>query len=207
MIRLRTIIVFLLALALNPRYVAAQDDYSRSNNKTYKGKTDTDLDKKKDKNNSYDDFDSDGRVVWGGGFGMQFGDVTMIEISPKIGYRLTQRALLGAGGSYIYYREDYRSAGSGVYKTTFFSANLFGNYEFIENLFGHIEYEALNFEYFNQNINDYQKKWIGNFFIGPGYRQPIGDRGFIQISLLYNLNYTSLSPYPSPWVPRISIFL
>ena len=72
--------------------------------------------------------------------------------------------------------------------------------------FAHIEYEALNFDYYNVTTSDYERKWVGSFFVGGGFRQAFGKNGYLQLMLLYNLNHQALSPYSSPWVPRISIF-
>jgi hypothetical protein len=190
------LIICLFLVSLFSFAVHAQDDdYSREKDKPEKPK------KEKDKK-TFEDFGD--RIVIGGGLGLQLGTQTYIEVSPKFGYRLTERALAGVGLSYIYYSENLGMQGK--LKTSIYGGSIFGSYEPIENLFGWVEYEMLNFEYFNQ-LNEKTRKWIDSPFIGIGYRQPISDNGFIQLTFLYNLNYRSLSPYSSPWVPRISIFL
>ena len=42
------------------------------------------------------------RLVYGGGFGMQFGNVTLLDLSPSIGYRVSDQLTLGTGISYKY---------------------------------------------------------------------------------------------------------
>ena len=70
------------------------------------------------------------------------------------------------------------------------------------------EFEALNWEYYDFDVNDYRRGWVNSVFVGGSYRQPIGKKGFMELAMLYNLNYQNqkVSPYPSPWVPRVSIF-
>ena len=187
--------IFLSLFIVGINQVHAQDnDYSREKLKPEKPR-----DEKKEKatNDIWDNF------AIGGGLGLQVGSQTYIEISPKVGYHLTQKALVGAGISYIYVSEDLGVQGK--YHTSVYGGSIFSSYEPIENLFGWAEYELLNYEYYDLN-NEIKRKWVNSPFIGIGYRQPISDRGFIQFVFLYNLNYTSDSPYSSPWVPRISIF-
>ena len=50
-------------------------------------------------------FDWD-RIVIGGNLGAQFGNITIAEISPNIGYMVTDNLLSGIGGTYIYYKES-----------------------------------------------------------------------------------------------------
>lgn len=56
--------------------------------------------------NSKSSFDIN-NLTFGGGFGLQFGDYTAINISPQIGYNFSQYINAGAGFSYSYYREKY----------------------------------------------------------------------------------------------------
>ena len=189
------IILPLMLIGIN-QLKAQDNDYSRDKNRPVKPK-----DEDKEKRETSDIWD---KIVIGGGLGLQLGTQTYIEVSPKIGYHLTDQALIGAGFNYIYYSEDMGA--NGKFKTSVYGGSIFGSYEPIENIFGWAEYELLNFEFYNIN-NELGRKWVSSPFIGVGYRQPIGNRGFIQFVFLYNLNYNSDSPYSGPWVPRISIFL
>ena len=42
------------------------------------------------------------RTLFGGSFGVQFGNVTLINLSPAIAYKLNERVFLGAGFTYQY---------------------------------------------------------------------------------------------------------
>jgi hypothetical protein len=188
-------LLILSILAFNLLY--SQDDYSREKDKPEKPKPE------KKKKPSKDNDES--KFVFGGGIGLQLGNPIYIELSPKIGYHLTEKTLVGGGITYIYYAENTPQYGK--LQTSIYGGSIFGSYEPIDNLFGWVEYELLNNQYYNIN-GDLTRKWIASPFIGIGYRQEIGEKSFVQLMLLYNLNYNNedYSPYNGPFVPRISFF-
>lgn len=47
------------------------------------------------------------RLTFGGGVGMQFGDYTVINVSPQVGYNVTKKMNLGAGVTYSYFSEKF----------------------------------------------------------------------------------------------------
>lgn len=188
-------------------------------------------DQKKDKDTSDDIFKSNkfdpAKLVYGGNFGAAFStDYTFVDISPLIGYRFTDRFQAGVGGTYIYSRVVYYFANPQTGAPTAFplsssiyGARIYGEYDIFKDLFsgndrifGHAEVEGLNVSYY-PNGDPYvapQRTWIGNYFVGGGYRQMIGQRGFINLSVLYNLNYAvnkDISPYSSPFVIRFGFIL
>ena len=42
------------------------------------------------------------------------------------------------------------------------------------------------------------QRLISSLFLGVGYEQPISERAFMDIMVLYNINETYLSPYTNP---------
>jgi hypothetical protein len=187
--------IFLSLWLIGVNQLYAQDDnYSRQKDKPEKP---TEEKKAKPSDDVWDN------ISIGGGLGLQIGSQTYIELSPKIAYQLTKKSLVGAGFTYIYYSEDLGIRGK--LKTSVYGGSIFASYEPVPSLFGWLEYELLNFEYYNNN-SELKRKWLGSPFVGIGYRQSISEKGFIQFVFLYNLNYSSVSPYSSAWVPRISIF-
>jgi hypothetical protein len=136
------------------------------------------------------------RVFIGGNLGLQFGDLTFVDISPLVGYRVTDQLAVGIGGTYIYYR--YRDF-YGEFKTNIYGGRLFGRYYFIEELFGHVEYEILNLERPDDfNYNQLRRANITSIFVGGGYRQYIGERAALELMALYNLTEEPYSPYSNP---------
>lgn len=187
--------IFFLAIS---KLYSQEEDYSRAPDQT----------KKLSSRNLKD------RLVFGGGAGMQFGDETDIMVAPKVGYYLTDKIVVGVGLMYEYYSIDYdRIYGfGGIYSTNVYGGSLFADYFIYKNFFLHLEPELINYQYGYYTVdanNNYTwetgRMWVGSYFVGGGFRQRLGRKGYVQIMLLYNLNYNSnLSPYPSPWVPSIS---
>jgi hypothetical protein len=133
------------------------------------------------------------KIVVGGSFGILLGNITLIDISPTVGYLITDNLLLGVGGRYIYYSEKVTS--TFTFKTDVYGANIFAQYFFLENFIAHLEYELLNLEDFSRPESRVN---IFSIFVGGGYRSMIGSNSFASILLLYNLNDDINSPYTNP---------
>ena len=148
------------------------------------------------------------RLVFGGGAGFQFGTETNITLMQKAGYYVNDNFLVGAGFTYIYYKVNYDQmyGYGGTFKTSLYGASLFADYFIMENFIVHFEPELLNFEFKDLNTGYTDRSTLSSFFIGAGYRSKISNKGFVELLLLYNLNYKENSPYSSPFVPRISFF-
>ena len=135
------------------------------------------------------------RLYIGGNVGLLFGSTTLIELSPQVGYRLTDKFVPGIGITYIY--QNFRQ-GSLHYENSVYGGSIFSKYFFTEKFFGHVEYEMLNVEYpiYGPNLVPMiDRKWISSFYIGGGYSQPLGERGFAQIMILFELIQDPFYPY------------
>lgn len=155
------------------------------------------------------------RFFYGGSFGLMFGTITDIEVSPIVGYRLTRNLSLAVGPKYRYYRD------SRVYTTTAGSytleGHIYGGRSYLQfhiigdindvlpigfhaGLFTHTEYEALSLEYedFNPLEQTTGRYTLHSFFIGGGLRFPAGRRAALNVMVLWNLNESSDSFYTSP---------
>ena len=151
------------------------------------------------------------RIFFGGNFGLQFGDITLVGVSPLIGYRFTEKVAAGVSLSYKYYHykyffyNPYANSFSDM-KSNIYGGSVFGRYYFVENLFGHAEYEYLIYSYDNYNPNSsgssYSKSTqtvdVPGLYLGGGYRQPIGGRTSFTITILYNIMESPYSPYSNP---------
>lgn len=148
------------------------------------------------------------RFFFGGNFGLQFGSITNIEVSPIAGYRIFPWFSVAAGPKYQLYGENY--AGFKFYThiyggRTFLRIIVIGDFdEFIPlgfhgGLFAHTEYEALNLErqYFDLTGSG-GRFWLKSVLVGGGISQPISERASVNIMVLWNLNETANSLYNSP---------
>ncbi|MFK5856808.1 MAG: hypothetical protein QM503_11800 [Bacteroidota bacterium] len=112
------------------------------------------------------------------------------EISPLVGYKVTEDFHVGSRITYIYskyYGKSYND----------FGGSLFARHRFLDFLFGHVEYEVLSVQYVNVNFED-ERRTINSLFIGGGLFQSMGGRGFATIAILYNVLESEYSPYTNP---------
>lgn len=147
----------------------------------------------------------------GGNIGLQFGYVTLIDVSPFVGYMLTDRLAVGAGATYKYYRirnyfyDPYQGRHQ-HFQSHIYGGPAFARYFITRQFFAHTEYEFLRFrnEIYVQNPagqrydRQYRHVNVHSMFIGGGYRQYFGSANAFEIMLLYNLNETPDTPYNNP---------
>ena len=149
------------------------------------------------------------RLVYGGGFGVQFGNATLIDLSPTIGYRVSDQFTLGTGISYKYnhIKENTYNPSNGRwydYTSNIYGGSIWGRYYRLKNIFAHAEIEQLRIDYRFTDVNSSLPTEIKNgvdvtsVLVGAGYRQPIGQRVFFNILVLFNLNETDFTPYNNP---------
>jgi len=162
--------VFLLFLLLAPASLFAQMDSTGSNQRR--------------SSKLFKD-----RVLLGGNVGLQFGSITIIDVSPLIGYKVTERITVGLGSTYLYFEDRVIR-----YNTTIYGGRTFGRYFFTPNIFGHAEYEVLNGEWFF----DEPRFNVTSILVGAGYNYEIGNNIYTSLLLLFNINDSSFSPYSNP---------
>ena len=137
------------------------------------------------------------RIYTGGNIGFQLGTITYAEVSPLIGYRITDKFSAGIGATYQYYhyKDQYFDLTTDVY-----GGRLFGRYYFTDFFFGHAEYEYLNLEAF-----DFQRRRVdvNSILAGVGYFQHITQNSGISAMLLYNLTPSVYTPYSGPFIFRV----
>jgi hypothetical protein len=139
------------------------------------------------------------RIDFGGYLGIQFGTITLINISPLASYRITPKFHAGLGLTYQYYQDNTYNP---HYSSSAYGGSIFARYFIWRDLFVHLEYAPLyitNFVYYPPYTNPTGKApWAHDILIGGGYRQWIGDKAFMSLMLLWNLNQTIYSPYSNP---------
>jgi hypothetical protein len=128
-------------------------------------------------------FDWD-RATIGGGFGLSFGDITVIELAPNFGYYLTDNIIAGIGGRYSYYKDNELNLSTSIYGGRLFGEYLFNRLPFLI----HAETELINLEWTRN-----ERKNIVNVYVGGGLKQKLGAMSYFYILALWNLNETKES--------------
>ena len=140
------------------------------------------------------------RIFVGGNLGLQFGSITLVDISPLAGYWFTDNLAGGIGFTYQYYK-DKRYIHE--YSTDIYGFRVFGRYYFFDNFFGHAEYELLNYKAYSM-IEGFSRINVSNVLLGGGYRQWVTDKSFMTIVILWNVNESIYSLYQNPII-RVGI--
>jgi hypothetical protein len=140
------------------------------------------------------------RIRIGGGIGgLQFGNPTVISVSPMVGYQVTNNFPAGLAVDYQYTK--YRN----IDAFNLYGPRLFGQYrlQFLEQIlsraFAQAEIQKYYGSYSGQSLNYNTQTLAG---IGVGF-------GGFQITALYNFSYSETglnSPYSSPIVIRVGGF-
>lgn len=132
------------------------------------------------------------RIFTGGNLGLQFGNPTMIEIAPLVGFKITKKASAGIGATYLYYKYSdlFYTA---TYISNIYGGRVFGEYVIWRGIFAHAEYEVLNGEWiYGSRYN------IISTLVGGGYRQLLFGNTSINFTILWNINSSYDSPYINP---------
>ena len=135
------------------------------------------------------------KVYGGGGVGLWFGGrSTFVNLSPQVGYKITEKYSAGLGITYIYIQDrNYIPPIS----LNIYGGNIFNRYLLTDFLFAHAEYEILNgnWELTDRRFN------LSNVWVGGGLRQHAGNSS-INILGLWNLNENIYSKayFPSPQI-------
>jgi len=164
-------------------------------------------------------------LFFGGSIWAQFGTVTQIEIAPVAGYHISPRFDAGLGLRYIYYKTNFQqtydvSTPQNIpdYSSHIFGGNVFTRFVIIKDLnellplkihgrfVSHFEYEGLNMPTkmdFTESRSG-KRFWSHNYLIGGGLQQKIGERAYLNLLILYNLNEKAYSLYENPII-RIGV--
>lgn len=140
----------------------------------------------------------------GGNFGLTFGDYTLINVSPQIGYRFTNSVAAGAGVNFQYISikerysngDSYRKVSQGVT-----GLNIFGRVYPIRNFMIQLQPEA-NYVFGKEVLyytdprqeNKLDGKIVPSLLAGAGLVFPSG-RGAMIMSVFYDVLQDPNSPY------------
>jgi hypothetical protein len=145
------------------------------------------------------------RLFVGGNFGLSFGNYTLINLSPQIGYRFSKLLAAGVGmnGQYISYKDrdfngnTFRKVSQGVT-----GLNVFGRLYPTNQLFLQVQPEA-NYifgreTYYDTNPHEVYKidpTIAPSLLLGGGAVFGSGGRGGMIISIMYDVLQHQKSPY------------
>ena len=142
------------------------------------------------------------RLFFGGGVGASFGDVDYVEVSPLVGFRVTNRLSTGVG---VFYRWKNDDRFNSSVDTQDWGASLFGRLVLFRGIFAHAEYEYVDYEYLT--VTGTGSDTDTNVLGGLGFSRGAGRAGFYALAL-YNFSYDEddlLEPYDSPWIYRVGV--
>lgn len=146
------------------------------------------------------------RLYFGGNFGLQFGSITYVDVSPLVGVMITERYSAGVGITYQYLKYRDFSESSNVY-----GGRIFNRYNVLPNVFAQAEFESLNVEAYRETATGdivSRREWEPGLFLGGGYFIPFGRRGGMNFTLLYNVLYDNRNLlYNEPYVIRAGFVL
>ncbi|NDV57702.1 porin family protein [Bacteroides sp. 519] len=133
------------------------------------------------------------KVTIGGGLGLQFGDYTLINVAPQIGYDLSNKFNVGAGFSYTYYNEkhDYNRLKQ---TNSYLGFNVYAKFYPIPYIVLMVQPEANRMwrtvEHRDTGDKYSTNKFISSCIVGGGIRL-----GAMTAMLKYDLGRNSDSPY------------
>ena len=152
------------------------------------------------------------RLTFGGNTGFSFGNPTLVDIAPLIGYRFSEKFNAGVGGNYLYFRSNDNFArvngvpvNFGRVEGSYYGVRSYGQYFLVPQAFIWTEVEGMNVEFFNTDTRSVDREWQLAPLIGGGFFQEIGSGGSgFSATILYNLNHQdNISWRGTPWVTRV----
>lgn len=144
------------------------------------------------------------RLFYGGNFGLQFGTITDIQVSPVVGLWVLPRLAFAVGPDYRYYKDPYDET------------NIYGGKGYLQfvvikdistiipgvshtGIFLHVEDELLSLESSFFKGDSFSGRFFTNALLaGAGISQPIGKRSSLNIMLLWALYNPDYGLYNNP---------
>ncbi len=159
---------------------------------------------------------TDSRFFWGGNLGLMFGTYTIIDISPEVGYKVTERFHVGTGLTYTYYKYKIEGTYNGPnttsgysFSTSIYGGRLFTRFYALPNLFLQAEDEIINLDLpvapdLYPKDPSLKRLWLNSVLVGGGYGYAFNADGpALSIALLFRINhdkYDDFYPYQNPIV-------
>ncbi len=138
------------------------------------------------------------RLFFGGNIGLNFGTLTYINVSPVIGYKLTEKLGTGLGPTYSYFKDDRDKRYT--YETHTYGGRTFLQYQVMESVLLYSEYEMVNIEVPDLLFTKLVRKNISSLFLGGGYTQQVGRASAISLMVLFNVIESDYTIYENPLI-------
>jgi hypothetical protein len=150
------------------------------------------------------------RMFFGGSFGLQFGSITDIQVSPVVGLWLLPRLAVALGPDYRFYKDHYNTTniygGKGyVQFVVIKNINSFIPLGSNTGIFLHCEDDLLSLESSFWKYPPYKSDrfYINTILAGGGISQQIGRRSSLNFIVLWALNDSGYGVYGNPEI-RVS---
>ena len=147
------------------------------------------------------------RLFFGGSFGLQFGTITYIDVSPIIGLWILPKVAIAGGPNFTYYKNKYYDEEIIIY-----GGRLYTQYLLLENInnvlpiglntgiFLHLENELSHYKIISPSSENF---FANNVLLGGGIRQPVGTRSFLNLTVLWTIHDSGYSIRNNPEI-RVS---
>jgi hypothetical protein len=153
------------------------------------------------------------RLFYGGSFGLQFGTLTDIQLSPVIGLWVLPRMALAVGPNYRYFKfydEKTNIYGGKGYMQYVVVQDLGNVVPLLGNIgiFFHLEDEILSLEseYWKTASVSSERFYINTILAGGGVSQKMGRRSSVSFIFLWALNDSVYEVYGNPEIRVSFIF-
>ena len=135
------------------------------------------------------------KLTFGGGIGLQFGDYTLVNIAPQVGYNFSKYFNAGLGFSYTYWKNDYYTGNQKLkVSSSYLGFNIYGRYYPVENIVLMLQPEMNRVwqtveDNFTRNKTT-EEKFVPVCLIGGGLRL-----GPMTAMIQYDVIQDKMSPY------------
>jgi hypothetical protein len=149
------------------------------------------------------------RLFYGGNFGLQFGTITDIQVSPVIGFWVLPRLAVAIGPDYRFYKQKLYGYSS--------QTHIYGGKAYVEitvlrninsvipigantDIILHLENNLLSLEseFFRDPPLTSERFLMNTVLGGPGISQQVGKRSALNILVLWALNEPEVRIYSTP---------
>ncbi|NND77374.1 MAG: hypothetical protein HKN39_04265 [Flavobacteriales bacterium] len=124
------------------------------------------------------------RIYFGGNVGLNLGTITFIDVSPLVGYKLSDKYSVGSSFTYQYYKDKQFDVSGNV-----LGGSVFNRYNATDELFIWGEYQLLSYSGLNSTFseNENPRNTVPYLWLGGGYSQRISGRASIFVTILYDV--------------------